>query len=186
MDGKRFVAMLSDEFNVKITPATKSQWKDRSDISPTVLRNALKSLEHQKLSTAIVPICEFHPLVDDHGANVDSFANRQEELKAAIGIYAFFQAGGRLLYVGKTEKNNLFNEMQQRYWHKSVAFKVLKAGKAVKTQACIAEMAYYVSAYKVDRLLITNVEALLTRMIINNASNIRVEGFLKSAKRGRT
>jgi excinuclease UvrABC nuclease subunit len=87
------------------------------------------------LVQAVVPIVELRELNFDHNANVDSFAKRIDnasivkKLQDSVGIYAFFQEGGRLVYVGKAEMNNLFKEMEQRYWQKKVPFRVLKRAK---------------------------------------------------------
>jgi hypothetical protein len=84
------------------------------------------------------------------------------------------------MYVGRTE-SNLFVEMQSRYNNKKVHIRLLKNGKAVWDYFHITHVAYFFSAYKVDRVLVKNSEALLTRILLNNAnsSNIRVEGFSK-------
>ncbi|PNE11861.1 MAG: hypothetical protein CR217_06665 [Beijerinckiaceae bacterium] len=80
---------------------------------------------------------------------------------------------------GKDGKNTLFKEMNQRYNKKKVLFRVIENGKACRADAYIKNVAEYFSAYKVDEHLIKNVEALLTRIIINNASNLRIESFTK-------
>ena len=71
--------------------------------------------------------------------------------------------------------------MQQRYSGKKIRFRVLKNGKALWQSWSVKDVAQFVSAYRINEFLITNVEALLTRIIINKASNIRTESFKASA-----
>jgi len=182
MDGKQFVGILK-EFGIRIGAVTEVQWRGKQEISPTILRNALHKFESQKLSAAVAPIVEFHKLNLDHGNNKDTLYTRIDDksvvkdLQASAGIYAFYETQGRLVYVGKIEKNNLLQEMANRYAGKKVPFRVLKGGKAKREDARIKDVATYFSAYRIDVHLIANVEAFLTRLIINNASNLRVESF---------
>jgi hypothetical protein len=142
------------------------------------------------LTKAVVPVVEFHPLNFRHNNNIDTFAKRidnkshLEKLKNTNGIYAFFTSEGSLVYIGKAEngkdgKTTLFKEMNQQYHKKKVLFRVIENGKACRADTYIRDVAEYFSAYKVDEHLIKNVEALLTRIIINNASNLRIESFTK-------
>jgi hypothetical protein len=186
MNGEQFVSTLVDIFKLKIGAATKSQWKTKKQISPTVLKNAFRMFEAQRFHGSITPLAEFHELIFDSGKR--SFAGLindkplVQKLKQpdSIGIYAFFDASGRVVYIGKTEKRTLFSEMDQRYRDKPVSMRVIKKGKSCSRKAKISDVAYYFSAYRVEKYLITNVEALLTRVIINSASNIRVERFHES------
>lgn len=56
MTGEQLVRMLEEEFLIKIGAATKSQWRNKKKISPTIFRNALKKVRIQTLERAIVPI----------------------------------------------------------------------------------------------------------------------------------
>jgi hypothetical protein len=119
----------------------------------------------------------------EHGKATDSFANRignktvVKKMGESVGIYAFFDASGRVIYVGKTEMGTLFSEMEKRYWKKPITVRTIKNGKSHPLGAKIENVARYFSAYKIEKDLIKNIEALLTRVIINSASNIRVESF---------
>jgi hypothetical protein len=187
MRGKELVGIL-DEFSIDIGPATRSQWLKKKQISSTIFRNALKKVRTQTLEHAISPIAEYHYVDGDHEENVDSFANRLNNRQLVTqlqrqegGIYAFFDSTGELVYVGKTTKN-LFTEMQQRYKNKKIFFRTLSSkGKAKWNSWVIEDVAQFVSAYGIDKAFVTNIEALLTRLIINMGSNIKVESFTKSA-----
>jgi hypothetical protein len=67
MTGEQLVRMLEEDFTIKIGAATKSQWRKKKKISPTIFRNALNKMHAQTLERAIVPIAEYHYLDDDHG-----------------------------------------------------------------------------------------------------------------------
>jgi hypothetical protein len=191
MNGKELVNILEEEeFSTEVGSVTRHQWRKKTQISPAILRNALRKVRSQTLHHAIRPITEFHCLEFDHDANVDSFRNRlnDEKLFGALnkqkgGIYSFFDPTGEIIYVGKTA-GNLFTEMQQRYSGKKISFRILANGKARWEHWPIKDVAQFVSAYGIDEALITNVEALLTRLIINKAANIRIEQFKTSAIMG--
>lgn len=72
---------------------------------------------------------------------------------------------------------NLFSEMEKRYWKKPITARTIKNGKSYPLGAKIDNVARYFSAYKIEKDLIRNIEALLTRVITNSASNFRVESF---------
>jgi len=189
MNGKGLVDVLEEgEFAITVGAVTRHQWRKKAQISPAILRNAFRKLRSQTLDRAIWPITEFHCLDDEHGENVDSFRNRlnNEKVFGALnaqkgGVYAFFDTTGEIIYIGKTA-GNLFNEMQQRYSGrnaKKIRFRAIAKGKAKWEHWPIKDVAQFVSAYGVAEALITNVEALLTRVIINKASNMRIEQFKK-------
>jgi hypothetical protein len=188
MNGKDLVNILEEpEFSIQIGGVTKHQWRKKKEISPAILRNALRKLRAQTLDHAIKPAIEFHCLDFEHDANTDSFRNRLNDEQAyktlkdiTGGIYAFFDSTGEIIYVGKTA-GNLFSEMEQRYSGKKIKFRVIKNGRASWKQWPIKHVAQFASAYSVSDALITNMEALLTWIIINKASNIRTESFKKSA-----
>jgi hypothetical protein len=159
MDGEQFVKILKEEFEVKLGPVTEHQWRRKPSVSPTLLKNALHKLKSQLLYSAITQIVEFHKLNLHHGENVDSFAKRiadkkvLESLRSSKGVYAFYEGQGRLVYIGKTEKNWLFDEMNQRYKGKNakkVRFRIFKKGRAKQQDARIADVAVYFSAYAID------------------------------------
>jgi hypothetical protein len=175
---------------VDIGAGTKYQWQNKRQISPAILRNAFRKVRSQTIHHAIRPITEFHYLDADHHKNVDSLRKRLKNEKIFNklneqegGVYAFFDTKGEVIYVGRTF-GNLFKEIEQSYNNKHIRFRIIGAdGKAKWKRRPIKEIAQFVSAYGVHEGLITNVEALLTRIIINKASNIRTEHFTADAKK---
>jgi len=190
MKGADLVSLLEDDLSINIGSATKCQWNTMPDISKAVMRNAFGKFERQKFDEAITPLAEFHELVLDHGKAADTFLSRINDVtlsnklkeQESIGIYAFYDASGRVIYIGKTEKATLFSEMQQQYNNKPLSIRIIKHGKSANGNIKILHVAQYFSAYKVARHLINNVEALLTRIIINNSANIHIEHFSKVAR----
>ena len=80
MDGEEFVSILTKEFGLQLNAVTKNQWKGKKAISATILRNAFKKFEHQRLIHAIEPIVEFHRLNFEHNnKNMDTFAKRVDD-----------------------------------------------------------------------------------------------------------
>jgi hypothetical protein len=191
-----FVDLLAEVFGCRTDTDLKKRlgivvanWRKENEkdkpLSRAIVGNALRAGLRHKVHSAIEPLVEFHPLDFENG---DTFATRinnkaiKHKLEDNCGIYIFFDSGGRSIYVGKTE-TNLFIEMQSRYNSKKINIRVLKNGKAARDSFSLKHVAYYFSSYKVDRVLVKNAEALLTRILINdaNSSNIRVEGFSRRA-----
>jgi hypothetical protein len=80
MKGKALVNLLEeDEFSIEIGAATRTQWQKKSEISPTILRNAFRKLQYQTIERAIRPIIEFHGFDFFHDANVDSLKSRRND-----------------------------------------------------------------------------------------------------------
>jgi len=60
MNGKDLVRVLEEpEFSIQIGTATRYQWRKKRQISPAILRNALRKLQARTLAHAIIPIIEF-------------------------------------------------------------------------------------------------------------------------------
>src|SRR5450756_109934 len=92
MTGEQLVRMLEEEFSIKIAAASKSQWRKKKRISPTIFRNVLKMMRIQTLDGAIVPIAEYHCIDFYHGKNVNSLANRLNDKRLITQLKA--QQGG--------------------------------------------------------------------------------------------
>src|ERR1700731_2114410 len=77
MDGEQFVNILTNELDINLSAATKTQWRSKKTIA-TILRNAFRTFERQRLTHAVVPVVEFHHLNFWHNNNVDTFAKRMD------------------------------------------------------------------------------------------------------------
>lgn len=115
-----------------------------------------------------------------------------EELSSTkCGIYVFFDSRGRAIYVGRTEKQDIWTRMLQTFNAKSrgdaiyrvrhpktsVAYKRSdeKKRKIKTAQVPIHELAHYFSAYAVDKNILQAVEGLLIRTSANDLLNSKME-----------
>ena len=186
------VDLLKEEFGIQTDKGLSeslgmsfANWRNVADsiVSSLIVKRAIKAAMRYRLRSVLQPLIEYHPFVFEHGKNVDSFANRLADkgivasLGKAYGIYAFFDSAGKIIYLGKAEKQHLFPEMEQQYRCKTVPFRVIENGLSKWKYPVIKYIAEYVSAYSVQPELISNVEALITRTIINNSTNLRAERF---------
>ncbi len=114
----------------------------------------------------------------------------QKALKAAKGVYSFYNSELEIIYVGKT-KNDLWTEMCNAYSRKMPHYHryyvnhphgKYSAGKGralrqIKRDAMyLYDAASYFSAYSVEENLIDAFETLIIRMIPNDLLNVRMEG----------
>jgi hypothetical protein len=181
IDGGDLVDILND-YGVPLGAATRCQWRQR-ELSKTILKNAFHHFERHARTNLIEPIVEFHELDFYHGQNVDTFTKRINDLSIVRklqehrGIYGFFEGTGQLIYVGKTESSNLLNEMTQRYNGKKLHFRMMNGANSTGMEKVIKDIAVYFSAYAVHPSMIRDIEALLTRLMINNTANLQVAKF---------
>lgn len=143
----------------------------------------------QAIRQAIRPIGEFLPVESSKterstivpiGKNKDL----QTRLKESKGLYLFYNSGGKVIYVGKTERRNLWDEIDsvfnsRRSRQKIKAFKPAfeEQGKRKKIPVRLFDIAAYFSAYSVHPSLIGNLETFLIRALPNNVVNIKIERF---------
>ena len=117
-----------------------------------------------------------------------------EALRAAEGVYVFFDSRGKALYVGKTKKSDLWTEMnlafnrdrdvQQifRIDHPADRKVQNKPRQIKKHKVQLHELAHYFSAYDVHSDIIDTVEALLIRTSANDLLNRRMENLRDKQK----
>jgi hypothetical protein len=143
------------------------------------------------------PIVEFFPTYDyNEGSDLffNNTASHQKELRKALqntqGIYAFYNSEAEIIYVGKTERQNLWTRMYRsynvssrysRYYvkHPRSQYKSAKSGgarKITKDKIPISAVAAYCSAYEIPPQLIEFAERLLIRLVPNDLINLRMEG----------
>jgi len=147
---------------------------------------------------ALHPIVEFFPTFDGEEQSdlfADNTADHQKELRKALesakGIYAFYNSEGEVIYIGKTERQNLWKRMRhsylaekaryERYYvpHPRQRFSPRRDGrvrKLVRQSFSIRDVASFCSAYALPPKLIMFGEQLLIRIIPNDLINLRMEG----------
>lgn len=192
--GEQLIEMLMKELECKniselgkrIGKGSNIQaWKRSEFLSKTIIKNVISAVKKEAIRNSIKPIMEFHRLDHLHGNSKDTLRkklNNKEicnKLSNSHGIYSYYDSNGKIIYVGKTEKSDLFTEMNQSFGlsRNNYTRKTVDNGKFKIIKLCIKDSAYYASAYSVDQNVIGNVEALLTRMIPNDVVNKRTENF---------
>ncbi|ULQ60281.1 hypothetical protein K7I13_02920 [Brucepastera parasyntrophica] len=97
----------------------------------------------------------------------------KENLSGKIGIYLLYDSSCRLVYVGKTEKQDLYIEITQRLRTKEVK---LVLGNQKRQSIVLGEIVNYMTCYEVsDKNLIGQLEAILIGSDPNTFSNIKNE-----------
>jgi hypothetical protein len=195
---------------IGLTPARVSQMRIRKGkLSARQIASYLEKAHahghREAMEFPIAPIVEMYP--------VEAVLSKQEKkweplptgksnsrnreirkyLEGAAGIYALFDSLGCPIYVGKTERQNLWKEMtsafnRERSNHQTFIVQHPKTGgsfapawesprQPVKRIAFLYNTAYFFSAYEVSPALIPKLEALLVRIFCNTLSNKKMEKF---------
>lgn len=157
---------------------------ERSKLTRAVFRNIIRKLETRLVSNSFEAICEFRQLSPHQEGTANSLRNRInsvelcEKLGRSQGIYAYYDSSGKLIYVGKTEKNHLLGEMGQQFSKRKVAIKRTNGnGEFVRTQVPLREFVEYCSAYRVHKSVIANFEALIARLAPNDIFNSQIPRY---------
>lgn len=149
------------------------------------------------------PICEFVRIDPGESLSAASpqilcrktastyFSGLVETLAAAKGIYVFYDSSGRAIYVGKTEKGNLWAEINNAFMRERKTQEMYRVEhptvntswntgihskrRLSKSKVKLHDMAFYFSAYEVVPEQISQVEALLIRAFPNDVLNVKME-----------
>ncbi len=192
-----------------ITAATLSSWrKGNSNISASKLANfihrTVSKCEKKARLYSIRPIVEYYPIEageSQRRAKWELFDTKnkknkrenkiKEYLKKSNGIYIFYDSQCKALYVGKAEKQDLWQEMNNAFNRDretqklktvnhptigqsfSVAYE--QPRQITNTYFLLHDLACYFSAYEVEKDLINNMEAILVRSFANTILNARME-----------
>ena len=120
-------------------------------------------------------------------------------LEQANGIYIFYDSQCKALYVGKAKDQNIWTEMNNAFNRERETQKLLTVNhpttgqkfcaayeqprQIVNTYFYLHDLANYFSAYKIEKDLIDNIEAMLVRAFANTLLNIKMEKIkLKKCK----
>lgn len=155
----------------------------------------------------IEPIVEYLPLEpaeSRRGANWEIFNHApngisrhylrevRELMQKSRGIYIFYDSRACALYVGKTEKRDLWFEANQAYNrdrkdHQEILLvghpennvtKIIRDRKISRTEVRLHDIASYISVYAIrDEQQIPQMEAILIRAFANNLLNKKIESF---------
>ncbi len=203
-------AELAELFDV--TQPSINQWKNAPNLTPKRVARAIKRL-HKKtiesaqssaLNHAIEAIIEYAPIrsqneLGNKGVKVraaDGYGHLRLRslLENEFGIYIFYSSLCRPIYIGKANKTELWTEINSAF-NRSLKLDIHKVNhprenqksrevKLGKTNVNLFDVATYISAYKVEKEMIDNVEALIIRLFINELSNVKVENIKKIEDKG--
>jgi len=194
---------------IGVNPNTISAWKKGKKISEAqavnIIKKSSESAIEEAMSHSIQPLVEMYPIEETEskqGANSEIISTGKDEeynrdlrksLAESKGIYFYYNSEGKVIYVGKTSKQNLWKEMNLAYNRHRETQKVYlvnhpytrgtfspaheKSRTMRKTKVYLYDLAVYFSAYKIHKSLISNVEALLIRALPNDLSNAKIESF---------
>lgn len=195
---------------IGLTPARVSQMRVRKvQISARQIASYLEKAHanghREAMEYPIAPIVEMYPVAavlskqekkwEPLPTGKSNIRNREirKHLEEAAGIYVLFDSLGCPIYVGKTERQNLWKEMtnafnRERSNHQTFIVPHPTTGvsftpawesprQPVKRTAFLYNTAYFFSAYEVSPALIPQLEALLVRIFCNTLSNKKMEKF---------
>ena len=194
-----------------ISESTVSNLSSTDEVSVKQIINLLVSSNKAVLQSAIIPIVELYPVdktfqeanyelfpcYDDNGKVLKYQKGLRDELMKYSGVFIFFDSSGKTIYVGRTEDQNLWKEMNnafnrerdgviKRVSHPSQNRDFVRCedmNRQIKNSKIkFYEMTYYISAYKVSYSLISKVESLLIRSYANALTNIKMENLNVSNK----
>ena len=162
-----------------------SKWRAK-DLTPTTAKNILKRLDTRFVRNSFQSICEFSRLVPLKEGKPNTIRNRLkseqlvEELRKFQGIYTFYDSSGRLIYVGKTEKNTLLAEMGQQFTKRKVRIRKTDSnGQFRHEMISLREFVEYCSVYAVHPAVIADFEALIARVAPNDIANDQIPKYKK-------
>lgn len=189
-------------------------WKfQKKGISPAQIVNAIAAAKNSSKKethiSLIRPVVEFFPLdatMSSSGTHFELFASKanaskqHRELKDILlkskGIYIFYDSQGKAVYVGKAQKQSLWQELKNVFNRKRKTQSVYRVRHPQRNQSFIPahekqrqprkskvilnDIAAYVSIYEVDPPMISSLEALLVRGFANDILNVRMEKFPSS------
>lgn len=187
-----------------LTPGRISQLRKVSRIDANYVAKLIANVavKHaaSTLRTSVRPIVEFFPIQKskkrDKGRDIPfdttipQGVNLAEHLRGAKGLYSFYNSQAEIIYFGKTEKLNLYDEMINAYnrdlpnyriyrvkhpWGKYKSSLKSELRKIQKRNVLLSDTASFFSAYSVTTDLIGTLEALLIRMVPNDLVNARIE-----------
>lgn len=196
---------------IGLTSARISQMRTRSgNLTARQLASYIKKAVDRgrelALTDPILPIVEMYPIdavSSTQGAKWEMLPTGEEHpknqtirsiLEESQGIYLFYDSQGRAIYVGKTEKQNIWKEMNDAFNRELSNHQVFfvehptngttfwpaceRPRQPKKMVVYLYDTALYFSAYKVtESRLIPKLEALVVRAFCNSLSNKKMEKF---------
>ena len=165
--------------------------------------------------SAIKPLVEFYPIEkhkssqspkfnvfrvkDENGKEHPYKKDLRDELKKSKGVYVFFDSRGQAIYVGRTVRQNLWDEIYSAFNRdRGIVQKINKVAhpkqlrnyktsdekdrKITSFYVPLHDLAAYFSAYTVKDEMIRDIEAMLIRCFANDLLNTKKETFSNGKK----
>ena len=208
------------EQTLGVSAGRVSQVRSKSSIGAKYASSLIAKICDERVAAtfrnAIIPVVEFYPIERSSSsqeasyipfdATTDSGVGLRKALTSSAGrkvcgVYAFYNSQGEIIYFGKTEKQNLFQEIKNAYnrqmrncniyrvRHPSGKYKPTGGGTIRQIQrenVYLYQVSEYFSAYDVRPELVGAVESLVIRLTPNDLINARIEkkalSILPSAK----
>lgn len=152
--------------------ASKKTWKE-----------LLTRLVHQAAKELVWPLLEFSPIAPERlpggGWRIDTDAAVRTAIRNVIdgkfGIYTFYDSAGRVVYVGRATKTNMWTEAVARLnakVNRAMYFPKRRHGMVVGDLAC------FISSYGIGvDAAGHNIEQLLLRTMPNDNANTQIGDF---------
>lgn len=168
-----------------------------------IVKKAIDGGKAEARKYSIKPIVEYYPINRTKSRQeakweiLNTSLQRGQKIRSILckehGVYLFYNSQCNAIYVGIAKKTNLWNEMisafnrsrdPQVVWqvnHPATgnnfepAYK--KQRRIIKKKVYLHDIAFYFSAYSIEKDLIENAEALLIRVFANNLTNEKMENI---------
>ena len=186
-----------------ITNNTSSKYERKKDLNNTEIFGLIKKSRRSAVQNSINVITEYYPieltrLRENHDfidAKRDpNHTKLKNELSKSFGVYVFYDSSGRAIYVGKAVRQSLYSEMRSafnrfrnevkdtmviiRSAHTKNKMKKVKFNKPIKRhRVSISDVSAYFSAFRIDKNLISTIEAIMIRAFANNLTNSKIENL---------
>ena len=174
--------------------------KRKRKVTPLQIAGLVERAVNSSGKTIYKRIVEFHH-VERHkiakrfqplNAGDKKYTKLVKAVRDARGIYFFYDSSERVIYVGKTEKQNLWSEMINAFNRGNIRNQIYLTGhpkkrmgkkssnqkkrRLVRKNVKLHDSAHYFSAYDVRQEFIKVMEQMIIRAMPNNLVNTRIEG----------
>lgn len=196
-----------------VSTVTLFNWRKRKSITVPQMVGLIVKIEKEARRTAelcaVRPLVEFlriAPVNSSQGGKKEIFSAKiagggvhpyfgglRRELEAHSGVYVFYDSRGRALYVGRTNSQSLWAEINAAFNRDRAVQQIKRVAHPQRLQdfrtsdekrrqispatVPLHDIAHYVSAYDVADGLIGNIEALLIRGFANDVLNVKMENI---------
>lgn len=186
---------------LKIKESDIRNFKSGQSCGKPAVKKLIDAVVNHSVRIIYKPVIELQPIKIDTNCNMlignseEDSVQWQDKLNVQ-GIYLFYDSMGKAIYVGRTNKQTLWDEMSRALNRDREIQKLYKStnhGQIKNQPYYLYEVAHYVSAYAVHKEAIKDIEALIIRAFPNNLTNVKMErkalsfdnGKSNSRKKGR-